>query len=287
MAAAAPSNTGDGPQAGGALPSPGRSLRQAVATALVLLAVIGLSYYLGPGAFFVLICVVVSVALFEVVDGLIHAGRKPSGVFAIACGLALLIVSYAEQPALYGVVLAVTVYGGFLLSLRPDRGPRPASDVAWTLLAVAWIGGGGVAATSMLLLDPGGLALLLSFILVVAADDIAAYFVGTRFGVHKMAPSISPAKSWEGFAGGLLAALAAGVAAGAIVGELSLAQGAAIGALCGLLAPVGDLVESLFKREVGIKDSGRLLPGHGGFLDRLDAIIFCAPAVFIFVRLAH
>jgi len=285
MAAAAPSNSGDDLQPG-ALPPPGRSLRQAVATALVLLAVIALSYYLGPGAFFVLICVVVSVALFEVVDGLVHAGRKPSGPFVIACGLALLIASYAQRPALYGVVFAVTAYGGFLLSLRADRGPRPASDVAWTLLAVAWIGGGGVAATSMLLLDPGGLAVLLSFILIVAADDIAAYFVGTRFGAHKLAPSISPAKSWEGFAGGLLAALAAGTAAGAIVGELSLAQGSAIGALCGLLAPVGDLVESLFKREVGIKDSGRLLPGHGGFLDRLDAIIFCAPAVFLFVRFA-
>jgi phosphatidate cytidylyltransferase len=265
-----------------ALPAARRSLPQAVGTGVVLIAVILLTSYLGPGAFFVLICVVVALALFEAIDALTVAGRRPSLTLALACGLGLMVVAFARRPALFAVVLAVAMYGGFLLSLRPARGQTPASDVAWTLLVVGWIGGGGAAATSLLLSESGS-ALLIAFILIAATDDIAAFFVGTAFGRRKMAPSISPSKSWEGFAGGLLGSVGAGLALGLVVDRLGLVHGLALGLICGLLAPVGDLVESLFKREFGIKDSGRLLPGHGGFLDRLDAMIFCAPAVFLYV----
>jgi phosphatidate cytidylyltransferase len=136
----------------------------------------------------------------------------------------------------------------------------------------------------MLRLPADGLDLLVGFVLITALDDIAAYFAGTAFGSHKMAPSISPAKSWEGFTGGLVGALGGGAVFGLIAAQLTTLEGVAIGGICGVLAPAGDLVESLVKRELGIKDSGRLLPGHGGFLDRLDAILFCAPAVYVFLR---
>ena len=159
------------------------------------------------------------------------------------------------------------------------------SDAAWTLLGVTWIGGGGAGAVSILKIDDNGLAMLVAFVLITALDDIGAYFVGTRFGKHKIAPSISPAKSWEGFFGGMVTALLGGMAFGAVVDGLGVLDGLAIGGICSLLAPVGDLIESMAKREIGIKDSGRLLPGHGGFLDRLDAIIFCAPAVYVYIRL--
>jgi phosphatidate cytidylyltransferase len=134
-------------------------------------------------------------------------------------------------------------------------------------------------------IEPGGLPLLIASILVVATDDIAAFFMGSRFGRHKMAPSISPAKSWEGFAGGTVGALVAGAIAGAVLHELSWLEGMGLGLVCGGLAPVGDLAESLAKREIGIKDSGGLLPGHGGFLDRVDAIVFCTPAALVYLRL--
>jgi phosphatidate cytidylyltransferase len=100
-----------------------------------------------------------------------------------------------------------------------------------------------------------------------------------------MAPSISAAKSWEGFAAQIPSAILAGAVASNVVARLELVEGLGLGLLCGLLGPAGDLSESLFKREIGIKDSGRLLPGHGGLLDRLDAILFCAPAAYLYLLL--
>ncbi len=264
-------------------PKAGRSLKQAVVTALILLALIIICALIGKIAFFVLVSVVVLIALFELYDALLQTGHRPNMVFGLLCGFALLLVAFLERPALIAVVLAVTMYGAFLLALRPQRGPTAASDVAWTLLGVAWVAGGGAAAASILQLDDG-IFLLVAYILITALDDIGGYFAGTRFGRHKMAPSISPAKSWEGWIGGFAASLAGGLFFALLLESLNPLHGLAIGAISGLLAPVGDLVESLVKREIGIKDSGRLLPGHGGLLDRLDAILFCAPAVYLYLR---
>jgi len=264
--------------------SGGRSLGQAIVTAVVLvLALIGF-YLLGATAFFGLICIVVLLALFELLDALKKAGRRPVIPFGLACGLGMLVVAYLERPAFFGVVLAVTVFGSLLLGLRPGRGATPASDASWTVLAVMWICGGGAAATAITRLDPGGLNLLVAMVGIVAVDDIAAYFTGTAFGKHKLAPSISPAKSWEGWAGGVVAAIGAGIVASLVLDELILLHGLDIALIVGLFNPVGDLVESSAKREIGIKDSSGLLPGHGGMLDRLDAILFCAPAVYLYLR---
>ena len=260
-------------------------MKHAVITALILLALIIICALIGKVAFFVLATTVVLIALFELYDALLQTGHRPNLPFGIVCGFALLLVSFLERPALIPVVLALTMYGAFLLALRPGRGPTAATDVGWTLLGVAWIGGGGAAAVSMLQLEDGVL-LLVAYILITALDDIGGYFAGTRFGKHKMAPSISPAKSWEGWAGGFAASLAGGLFFASILEVLDPLHGLAVGAISGLLAPVGDLIESLAKREIGIKDSGRLLPGHGGLLDRLDAILFCAPAVYLYLRFA-
>jgi phosphatidate cytidylyltransferase len=260
-------------------------LKQAVITALVLLAIIVACYLLGVTAFFVLAATVVLLAMFELMDALIQTGHRPVLLVGLAGAGGMAWVAYIEEPRFIALVLGATLLASFLLALRPERGNTPMSDAAWTLLGVAWIGGGGAGAVSILRVDEFGLGMLVAFVLTTALDDIGAYFVGTRFGKHKMAPSISPAKSWEGFFGGMVTALLGGMAFGLIVDGLDVVDGLAIGAICSLLAPVGDLIESMAKREIGIKDSGRLLPGHGGFLDRLDAIIFCAPAVYVYIRL--
>jgi phosphatidate cytidylyltransferase len=265
-------------------PPGGRSLTQAALTAAVLVAVVAVMTLAGPPAFLWLVCVLTVIAAFELFDALLQTGHRPSMPFGIVCAVLMPVLAYVGRPGLLPVVVATAMFGSFLLALRSNRGQTPASDIAWTILGVTWIGGGGAGAASILTLGTSGASLLAAFVFVTALDDTGSYFVGTTFGRHKMAPSISPGKSWEGLTGGVGCALLAGALTAGVLEPVSLAQGLGMGAVVGLLAPVGDLVESIVKRELGIKDSGRLLPGHGGFLDRLDSIIFCAPFVYLFLR---
>lgn len=261
-----------------------RSLPRAVATAAVLVAALAASAALGPPYLLAFVAAVVLVALLELLDALRAGGHFVSPVFGAGCALGLMVSSYLGSPGAMAVVAGVTVAGAFALALRPGRGDHGSTGAAWTVMAVAWIGGGGAAAAAILTLD-GGVGLLLALVAAVAAGDIAAFFAGSRLGRRKLAPSISPGKTWEGAAAGAVAAVAAGWAAGAAVGALGPVPGVLLGLVCGVVAPLGDLAESLVKREVGIKDSSKLLPGHGGFLDRLDAMLLCAPAAYAYLVL--
>lgn len=262
-----------------------RSLFAAVISALTLLFLIVLFNLLGEGAFFYLAAGVVLIALFELFDALTQTGRKPNTVFGLLCGLALMAAAYRERTDLMLLVIAVTTYGALLLSLRRDRGQKASSDAAWTVLGVVWIAGGGAGAVAMLPLSTDGSLIVTASILIVALSDIGAFFLGTAFGKHKMAPTISPAKSWEGLVGGFVATIAGGVLFGAMLFDISLVQGITMGVISGAVAPLGDLVQSLAKRQIGIKDSGRLLPGHGGLWDRLDAILFTTPVIYLYLSI--
>ena len=151
---------------------------------------------------------------------------------------------------------------------------------AVTLLGVGWVGGG--LAYLVLLRDiPGdGRLLIYTTLLAVFADDTAAFFVGRTIGRHRLAPAISPGKSWEGFVGGTVAAVAVTFFAvyeqDVVTTEESLVLGLAIA----LAATLGDLFESAVKRDLGVKDSGRLLAGHGGVLDRVDSLLWAGPAAY-------
>lgn len=171
----------------------------------------------------------------------------------------------------------------------------PASAVLWRsravrslmgllILACAWL-----AAVYLLAFPRGGL-LLVVMVVIVAATDIGAYFAGTRFGRHKLAVSVSPAKTWEGFWGGVacasLLAVALWAALPARMAHISLAAVIAVVVTTALASVVGDLTVSMVKRESGVKDSGSLLPGHGGLLDRLDSLCSAAPVFALGLLLA-
>lgn len=266
-----------------ASPPAARSLGQAVLTAVILVAILVGSFLLGRIAFFMLVCAVVLLALYELIQLLRSSGRPLVLPIPMVAGFGMLLLAYLRVPSAFAPMLFATMFVSFLAALRPGRGERPTTDVAWSLLAVAWIGGGGAGAVSILML-PGGRLLLLAFIVVVVLGDIGAYFVGIERGRHKIAPSISPAKSWEGFAAGVVSSLIAGALVAAVLYRVSLLHGLGLGLLCAVLGPAGDLVESMVKREIGTKDSSHLLPGHGGFLDRLDAIVFSAVPAYVFLR---
>ena len=132
-----------------------------------------------------------------------------------------------------------------------------------------------------LLLRPGdGARAVLTFVIVTIASDIGGYAVGVLAGRHPMAPSISPKKSWEGFAGSTVSCVVAGALCVDLLLHGAWWVGVVLGALAVVAATLGDLVESLVKRDIGVKDMGSLLPGHGGMMDRLDSLLFCAPVVW-------
>mgnify|MGYP005854486235 CR=1 FL=1 len=171
----------------------------------------------------------------------------------------------------------------------------PGSAVIWrnrpmrSLMGVMMLAPAWLAAVYLLSFSPRGL-LLVIMVLVVAAADIGAYFAGTAFGRHKMAPAVSPKKTWEGFWGGVAACVLLAVVLRLLapeqyadIGILSLA---AVAIAAAMASVVGDFTVSMVKRESGVKDSGNLLPGHGGVLDRLDSLCGAAPVFGLGLLLA-
>lgn len=136
-------------------------------------------------------------------------------------------------------------------------------------------------ATKFGALSAGAVYLWLAFVGTWSSDTFA-YFVGSKFGKHKLAPAVSPNKTWEGTIGGVAGSVIGVTLMGAAC-ALNIVHGAIIGLLIGVVAPLGDLVESIIKRYTGVKDSGRLLPGHGGVLDRFDSVMFAAPVVYYYI----
>ena len=129
---------------------------------------------------------------------------------------------------------------------------------------------------------------VLYFILVTKFSDVGAYCVGSLVGRHKMIPRISPGKTWEGFAGAIVVSTGASIAfahlAGPRLAGMTTPHAAILGVLLSVAAVIGDLIESLFKREAGVKDSGRFFPGIGGILDLLDSLLFNAPLMYLYLR---
>jgi phosphatidate cytidylyltransferase len=163
------------------------------------------------------------------------------------------------------------------------KGSAGASSVGVTLLGVGWIGLGLAYALLLRDIDEHGVLALYTVVLAVWAGDAAAYFVGLLFGRHKLAPTVSPGKTWEGLAAGTVATIAVTFIALYKQDFLSIPESLVLGAAIAIAAPLGDLFESALKRDADVKDSGRLLGGHGGVLDRIDALLFAWVASYYVV----
>ena len=205
------------------------------------------------------------------------ARLAPALAYAAGAAGTLAIVLASGFEALRGVVwlgaawwLVATV--AVVRVREPGPVPAPVAGMlaGWLVLVPAG------AAIAMVHSRPGGPALVMTLFAVVWAADTGAWMAGRRFGRRRLAPRVSPGKTWEGVAGGMTAAMAAG-AAGAWWMGLALAEVLPAAALAAVASVVGDLYASLAKRRAGVKDSGRILPGHGGVLDRIDGLAAAAP----------
>ena len=184
-------------------------------------------------------------------------------------------------PAWVLAGILATLPAALLVFFVSSARQNAVAGFAVTLFGVAWVGGG--LAMLMLLRDiPGdGRLLIYTTLLTVFADDTAAFFVGRAIGRHRMAPAISPGKSWEGFVGGTIAAVAVAFFALYEQDVVTTGESLVLGLAIALAATLGDLFESAVKRDLGVKDSGRLLAGHGGVLDRVDSLLWAGPAAYV------
>ncbi|HTL42199.1 MAG TPA: phosphatidate cytidylyltransferase [Pseudolysinimonas sp.] len=269
----------------------GRNLLAAIGIGVLLGALLIVSLFLWKPLFIVFGGLLVGFTTFELASALRFAGRNVPRVASTVVGLAMVPVAFFWSVeglwlALLAALVLITLYRLVEL-VRPSHrtGTREVLlDVgagAFVQVYVAFSAGFYLALTG----SPGGEWWTLAALIIVVFTDVGAYASGLRFGRHKLAPLISPGKTWEGFAGSLVVA----VAFGAVLGPLVLHEPWWIGAILGLLLAVvgttGDLMESLIKRDLGIKDISTWLPGHGGFLDRLDSILPSAVVAYAFYLL--
>jgi phosphatidate cytidylyltransferase len=252
--------------------------------------------------------IVVGAALLPIVLYLVWLGDWWLFGLALVGGIVALHELYAMARGLRPLVLAG--YAGLLFSLLgaelggvrwlvagvvgtflfafvvfgvSDARPSFTAAMATTILGVVWVAGGLALLLILRDIPEHGRLAVFTVLLAVWADDTAAFFVGRLIGRHRMAPTISPKKTWEGFVAGAIAAVA--VCFFALYKQHFLSNGAAIalGGAVALSATLGDLFESAVKRDLGTKDSGRILGGHGGVLDRIDAQLFAIPAAYVIV----
>src|ERR1700733_10101506 len=255
-----------------------------VITAAVLIPLVLL--LLLKGSFLVLVAATALVAELATWEYLSIAAVPGFRRTLVMVSIAVLFAATFRSPAL--ILPAIGLCSLLLIIVCSFRSPleRVLADSAFSLFALFYIGL-SLATLPLLWVQPDGPSLLIFLFCIVWTGDIAALYTGRNFGRHKLAPQISPNKSWEGSAGSLAGSLLIAVFlvflarpihglhfAGPLIRWLGLAV------VLNLFAQVGDLVESAIKRGAGVKDSGAMLPGHGGILDRIDALLLAAPALW-------
>ncbi len=256
-------------------------LRQRVLSALILgPLVLGIAVA-GPLWFAGLVSLAVLIAAWEYVRLMERGGFRLSLLWT--WGSSLVGLAIVEWPGWVGLrpALAFLLMGSITWQMARRGRTAPVAEWALTVAGGLYLGllGGHLAA---LRATERGLAWLLLLLLVTWAVDSGAYFVGSAWGRHKIAPHLSPGKSWEGFWGGEVS----GILVGALLGRLlnvGLVHGLAVGVLIATLGLLGDLAVSMMKRQAGAKDSGHLIPGHGGVLDRLDSLLFAGVIGYYYV----
>lgn len=268
-----------GPDRGSADPAPartpraGRNLPAAIAVALVLLALIGASLFFWKPAFVLVVTTAAVIGVWELATAIRHSRVHPP--------LPPLVLSAGLVPLAYwggadALALGFAAAASLVLLWRAVGPPEGAvRDIAGGVFIVAYVPL-LAAIASLMVAEPDGVGRIITFILVTVASDTGGYAVGVFKGRTPMAPSLSPKKSWEGFAGSVGTSAVVGAACVVLLLDGAWWAGLVVGAFAAVFATIGDLSESAIKRDLGIKDMGNLLPGHGGIMDRLDSLLITA-----------
>ncbi len=277
-----PRTTGDGA---------GRNLPVAIATGVAIVVVALACFKLGTVWTLALATIVVVLSVAECYAALRRGGKRPATLLGLVATVAIMVSAYAKGLPALPLVLVLVVMTAMVWHLVGVERGSTVEGVASTLLGFVWVGFLGSFAA--LLLAPGefphrhGIAFFLGAIVATIGADVGALAIGSWLGRHHLAPKVSPNKTWEGLIGGAVVAIALSAAVTGQVHPWTVPKAALLGLVVAVVAPIGDLCESLIKRDLGLKDMGSILPGHGGVLDRVDALLFVLPATFYLVRVLN
>ncbi|MCS0644755.1 MULTISPECIES: phosphatidate cytidylyltransferase [Curtobacterium] len=265
----------------------GRNLPAAIGIALAFAVVMLGTLLLWPPSFMVVAAFLLGVGVYELTSAMRFAGRDVPRIPSVAVAIAIVPAAFllgqvAALFTLLGGIVLISVWR--LLEVAVARQKPPAGNVARDLtnglFVQAYISLLG-ACVVLLSAQPDGNLWVIGFILVVVAVDTGAYATGLNLGKHPMAPRISPKKTWEGFAGSVAASIVVGILVAVFMLGLPWWTGVLLGVLISGSATLGDLTESMIKRDLGIKDISSFLPGHGGLLDRIDSILPSAAVAYV------
>lgn len=261
-------------------PRPGRDLPVAIVVGVAMLVAVVASLFIRKEAFAVVAVLAVCAGLWELAQAFtrraIHLPLLPLLVGAIG----ILVSAYTAGPEALFVAFMLTVGGVVVWRVLDGSGQPALRDATAGAFAAAYLPflGGFV---MLMLAEPDGASRVMLFILLCVASDVGGYTVGVLLGRHPLAPSVSPKKTWEGLAGSIVLACVVGVVGVQVAFDGEPLVGVVLGLATVVTATLGDLAESLLKRDLELKDMGRLVPGHGGLLDRLDSLVLTAPAVYV------
>ena len=288
-----PEETGGGPPAPPEDQPPSRpesasstGLRVGTGVAIAVVALVAFKW--GTVTALILSLVVVVCAAGEAFAVLRRAGWRPATLLGLVGTISLMVGAYSKGVAALPLVMVLLIAFTMLWYLFGVERGSAVAGTASTMLVVGWVALLGSFAG--LLLSPStfpnrhGIAFLLGAIVATAANDIGALVIGRWLGTRPLYPSISPNKTWEGLAGGALASILISTVVVGGMSPWSPSSAALLGVIVAIVAPLGDLSESLLKRDLRLKDMGTILPGHGGVLDRVDALLFVLPATYYLVR---
>ncbi|MET1039119.1 MAG: phosphatidate cytidylyltransferase [Aeromicrobium sp.] len=253
----------------------GRNLPASIAVGVSLLVMVVVSLFLVKEAFIAVVAVALAIGLFELTRAFSTVGIKIPVLPVVTGGTIMLVGSYFGSMETASVAMALTVIGTLVWRLS-EGAEGFVRDVSAGIFSLSYLFLMGTFVLLMLKEDDGPWRIV-AFIVATVASDTGGYIAGVLFGKHPMAPTISPKKSWEGFTGSLVFGIGSGILTVTYALDGDWWVGIILGVAGVVFGTLGDLSESLIKRDLGIKDMGDLLPGHGGLMDRLDSLIAVAP----------
>jgi phosphatidate cytidylyltransferase len=266
-------------------------LRKRVLSVLVAIPIVTTAVHWSPLSYFLLFLVIVTLAMLEFYQLASAGGMRPNKFLGIGGGMVTYTLVFMQasghMPGRYLYLLCPMVALIYLTELY-RQGAAPFTNIAYTLLGIVYVSG-PFSLLHIIAFSQGAYSheIVMGILLILWANDTGAFLIGSSIGKHRLFKRISPKKSWEGALGGATLALVVSYAIANYFNSIGLATWLGMGGIIAVAGTYGDLVESMLKRSLKIKDSGKTIPGHGGFLDRFDSFLLAIPFIVAFIRLLY